>query len=237
MVELVLISADEPFSRQVQHRLRGRARLYVAGREEPWQTGRALVEQHPGALVLLDLDLRDEHGRHPLAGGEPAADWLPSSREAPLKRLLACGSDLGGLPRELLEWLVRGHVRYLEKARVVPELRKLARAGRAARPRARARRRDEQWCLEDAGVRRQYAGQVVAVHGRKVWGSGTDASAACAAARAQPGCPPLSDFVLVLVPADDQAFIPFLRTPADATAPAAEPEPARPDPPVPHSHA
>src|SRR5262245_38759791 len=235
MVEMVLISADEQFSRQVQHQLRGRARVHPAGREAPWQTGRALVGQRPGALVLLDLDLCDEHGRHPLAGGEPGADWLLSSREVPPRRLLACAGDLGGLPREVLEWLVRGHVRYLDKARVVPELSKLVRAGRAARPRALARRRDERWCLEDTGVRRQYAGQVVAVHGRKVWGSGADAAAACAAARAQPGCPPLSDFVLVLVPADDQAFIPFLRTPADATAPAAEPN--RPDPPVPHSHA
>jgi hypothetical protein len=89
--------------------------------------------------------------------------------------------------------------------------------GRPPSP-ARRRSRDQEWCLSDPGVRHQYAGQVVAVYDRKVWGSGGDVAAALAAAQGQPGCPAPADLVLALLPDEEQASFPLLRIPPNAVS-------------------
>lgn len=59
---------------------------------------------------------------------------------------------------------------------------------------------DYEWCLNDPEVQRQYAGQVVAAHERRIWGAGQNLGDALDAALKQPGCPPQKCLVLVVVP-------------------------------------
>jgi hypothetical protein len=65
--------------------------------------------------------------------------------------------------------------------------------------RERALWADHEWVLHDAGVQRQYAGQVVAVSGRAVWGVGETHLAALNDALSRPGCPPRGELVTVPV--------------------------------------
>jgi hypothetical protein len=59
---------------------------------------------------------------------------------------------------------------------------------------------DYEWCLNDRKMIAKYSGMVVVVHNRTVWGAGKDHRAAWAAARRKPGCPPISDVAVVVVP-------------------------------------
>jgi hypothetical protein len=58
---------------------------------------------------------------------------------------------------------------------------------------------DHEWVLHDAGLQRQYAGQVVAVHDRRVWGAGKTHQAALNDALSRPGCPPRGELATVAV--------------------------------------
>jgi hypothetical protein len=58
---------------------------------------------------------------------------------------------------------------------------------------------DYEWVLHDAKVQRQYAGQVVAVSNRLVWGTGKTHLAALEAALSRPDCPPRGDLATVAV--------------------------------------
>jgi hypothetical protein len=60
-------------------------------------------------------------------------------------------------------------------------------------------RDDYEWCLHDPAIQAAYAGQVVAVHQKKVWGAGTTHADATQAALAQPGCPPREALVKVYI--------------------------------------
>ena len=59
---------------------------------------------------------------------------------------------------------------------------------------------DYEWCLHDPDVRRQYGGQVVVAHQRRIWGAGRDHIAALKAAQLQPDCPPRQCCAFVVVP-------------------------------------
>lgn len=59
---------------------------------------------------------------------------------------------------------------------------------------------DYEWCLHDLEVRRQYGGQVVAAHLRRVWGAGANHLDALDAALQEPGCPHRHYLVFVVVP-------------------------------------
>ena len=48
---------------------------------------------------------------------------------------------------------------------------------------------DEEWVLHDPQVREQYAGMVVAVHNRKIWGAGKTYQQAWENTLANPDCP------------------------------------------------
>jgi hypothetical protein len=65
--------------------------------------------------------------------------------------------------------------------------------------RERQLRADYEWVLHDADIQRQYAGQVVAVHDRKVWGAGKTHATALQAARRRRGCPPQESLAKVFV--------------------------------------
>jgi hypothetical protein len=58
---------------------------------------------------------------------------------------------------------------------------------------------DYDWCLRDPAIQRAYAGQVVAVHRKKVWGAGKTHGEAIQAALAQPGCPPREALAKVVI--------------------------------------
>jgi hypothetical protein len=58
---------------------------------------------------------------------------------------------------------------------------------------------DHEWVLNDTQLQLQYAGNVVAVHDRKVWGIGKTHQAALEAALSQPACPARGDIVTVAV--------------------------------------
>ena len=60
-------------------------------------------------------------------------------------------------------------------------------------------REDYDWCLRDPEVQVTYAGQVVAVHRKKVWGAGKTHGEATQAALAQPGCPPRECLAKVVI--------------------------------------
>lgn len=59
---------------------------------------------------------------------------------------------------------------------------------------------DYEWCLNDPDVRRQYGGQVVVAHQRRIWGAGKDHGAAWDAAQKHPDCPHNRMCVFVVVP-------------------------------------
>jgi hypothetical protein len=59
---------------------------------------------------------------------------------------------------------------------------------------------DYEWCLHDPDVRRQYGGQVVAAHQRRIWGAGANHLDALDAALQEPGCPHRKCLVFVVVP-------------------------------------
>jgi hypothetical protein len=59
---------------------------------------------------------------------------------------------------------------------------------------------DYEWCLNDPDVRRQYGGQVVAAHQRRIWGVGANHLDALDAALQEPGCPHRKNLVFVVVP-------------------------------------
>ncbi|HEV3262718.1 MAG TPA: hypothetical protein VG013_38135 [Gemmataceae bacterium] len=59
---------------------------------------------------------------------------------------------------------------------------------------------DYEWCLHDPGVRQKYAGKVVVVQRRKIWGVGKNHAAAWAAALRKRGCPSKDQIAIVVVP-------------------------------------
>jgi hypothetical protein len=61
---------------------------------------------------------------------------------------------------------------------------------------------DYEWVLRDADVQRQYAGQVVAVYNRTIWGHAPTHLAALENALSRPGCPAAGE--LVTVPVEGQ---------------------------------
>jgi hypothetical protein len=58
---------------------------------------------------------------------------------------------------------------------------------------------DHEWALHEGDVQQQYAGQVVAVHDRKVWGVGKTPQAALNDALSRPDCPPRGELATVVV--------------------------------------
>ena len=58
---------------------------------------------------------------------------------------------------------------------------------------------DARWAVSDPEVRRQYAGLVVAVCRRRVWGTGHTEAEAAAAARQHADCPDPDDLLYVVV--------------------------------------
>jgi hypothetical protein len=60
-------------------------------------------------------------------------------------------------------------------------------------------REDYRWVLHDRAIQRQHAGNVVAVHQRKIWGAGPNHSAALATALQCPNCPRQQELALVYV--------------------------------------
>ena len=58
---------------------------------------------------------------------------------------------------------------------------------------------DYQWVLHDPETQREFAGKVVAVSRRQVWGVGEDHLAALEAAFQKAGCPPRDELTLVFV--------------------------------------
>jgi hypothetical protein len=58
---------------------------------------------------------------------------------------------------------------------------------------------DYEWALHDAEVQRQQAGQVVAVHRRRIVAVGPNHREALQAALRQPSCPPREEITLVFV--------------------------------------
>lgn len=59
---------------------------------------------------------------------------------------------------------------------------------------------DYEWCLNDPDVQRQYGGQVVVAHQRRIWGAGKDFGAAWDDAQKHPDCPHNRMCVFVVVP-------------------------------------
>ncbi len=59
---------------------------------------------------------------------------------------------------------------------------------------------DIEWALGDLDILNQYAGQIVVVHRRRVWGSGLNHQNALQNARIRPDCPGLSELVFVPIP-------------------------------------
>jgi hypothetical protein len=231
MVELILIDDDKEFMRTVQSRFQDRARFYLSDPKEPCPSGMDLVRQHPDAFVFIDLYIKDKHGRQ-LTGGVQLAEILINDWKLPPDRLRFCSNNLGEeVPREVLEKILLLNISYFNKAHLVEEIEKLLTSNPAANPVSSKRRRsrDEKWCLNEAAVRRQFAGQIVAVYDRKVWASGADVAAVLKAAQAQQGCPPLADLVLASLPDDKQEFFPLLRVPLEQS-----PKPSEPS--VPHNN-
>lgn len=60
---------------------------------------------------------------------------------------------------------------------------------------------DYEWCLNDPDVQRQYGGQVVVAHQRRIWGAGKNHRAAWDAALQHPECPHPRVCAFVVVPA------------------------------------
>src|SRR4051812_41007671 len=56
------------------------------------------------------------------------------------------------------------------------------------------------WAWKDERVQKDYAGHVVAVRHRKVWGAGKTGDDAIKQALQKPGCPPGEDLVLIDIP-------------------------------------
>jgi hypothetical protein len=59
---------------------------------------------------------------------------------------------------------------------------------------------DFEWALHDPEVRRKYGGKIVAVHQKKVLGSGKTYRTAWAAAQRRRDCPAKQEVALVVVP-------------------------------------
>jgi hypothetical protein len=67
--------------------------------------------------------------------------------------------------------------------------------------------REHDWCLRQPDILKQFAGQVVAVHGEKVWGHGPDHATAidCAEAalrdtKGEHGVPSSDDLTYIVIP-------------------------------------
>src|SRR5262249_26023739 len=69
---------------------------------------------------------------------------------------------------------------------------------------------DYEWCLHDPEVRRQYGGQVVVAHRRRIWGAGRDHGVAWDAALQHPDCPHQRVCAFVVVP-------PLVPAPSDSS--------------------
>jgi hypothetical protein len=55
------------------------------------------------------------------------------------------------------------------------------------------------WAMQDPEVRARYAGRIILVHNRKVWGAGNSYQAALEQALQKPGCPPEDELIDVMV--------------------------------------
>ena len=69
---------------------------------------------------------------------------------------------------------------------------------------------DVDWVFWDRDIRKRYAGQVVLVRNRRIWGAGENLDAALTAARAEADCPDMAKLRIVVVPdEEDLSFYPF----------------------------
>lgn len=68
---------------------------------------------------------------------------------------------------------------------------------------------DVDWAFSDRDILKRYAGQVIVVRDRRVWGAGPDLDAALAAAQEQPGCPELRRLRIVVMPDEEVSFFYF----------------------------
>lgn len=60
--------------------------------------------------------------------------------------------------------------------------------------------RDAMWAYRNAEIIERYAGQIVAISHRKIWGQGLTQEAALEVARKEPNCPAFEDLLFVFIP-------------------------------------
>ena len=190
MIEWILIGDDASFIATIQERFADRPFVFFSSRES--------IEEHTHAWVFLELD----------------AKALVLARQAihQGKREPHTIKFYGDVPREQIAQELRAEMKaskigYVERSRLLTAIEESARD------------RDARWLWTEAEIRRQYAGQIVAVRDQVIWGNGPDLTTALAVAEAKPGCQPVEGMYLESVPEIRESIIlpyPELREPQSA---------------------
>ena len=171
MIEWILIGDDARFIATIQERFADRPFVFFASR--------GAIDEHPHAWVFLELDAKAiELARQAIHQGKREPHTIKFYGDVPREHIA----------QELRAEMKASKIGYVERSRLLTAIEESARD------------RDARWLWTEAEIRRQYAGQIVAVRDQVIWGNGPDLTTALAVAEAKPGCPPVEGMYLESVP-------------------------------------
>lgn len=206
MREVILIDDDAVYMQAVDVQLGGRVRLYQCDPHNAVLSGIALAvaEKHRGALILIDLDLKDRDASRSSSAALFTVNELRGTHDIPADTMCVCSLSLESeIPSSVKDTLAALGVQHVDKGQIAEWIEQ-----HEAPPRSQSR--DQLWATSSQEIRRDHAEKIVAVYNCRVWGSGETTDACLDEAARKPGAPELKEFVLVRVPAlpDEEAWIP-----------------------------
>lgn len=179
MIEWILIDDDPRLIQTARERFADRPFVFLSAPNDQSISTRELIQGHPRAWVFLALE----------------ANALSLARQSILewKRDPHTIRLSGDVPPDQVAKPLQFEMRaskigYVERSRILSEIEELGRD------------RDARWLWAEADIRRQYAGQLVAVCDQIIWGNGPDLATALAVAESKPGCPPADAMYLESLP-------------------------------------
>ena len=206
MIEIVLIDDTDRFNRAIQRRFQGLANIFPIHPSNISTTGTSILAKHPDAHVFIDLSPRAVNGHTTLENGVGLAKVVLADYHKDAARVHVCGPDsLAELTVAIREDLDKIGVEYVQKSQIEDKIEQLTGSGQSVP--AFSKKGSRRSVLRDPVIRKQYAGQVVAVWNGQVLGAGANLDAALIAASARPECPPVEQLVIALIPEEEGSIV------------------------------
>jgi hypothetical protein len=214
MIEIVLVDDNDRFGRALQRAYQSLVKVFPVLPQKILTDCKTILLEHPDADVFIDLYPRAGNAHATLENGVALAKMAQDFQKN-ASRLHVCGHDSPEeLPDEIRKELSAIGVEYIQKSEIKAKIEQMM-----GSPRRTNKNGGRPSVLRDPDIRKQYAGQVIAVLDRHVWGAGASFDAALKTAGDQPGCPPLETLKIFLVPEGEQGDLPYLSPPQETLLP------------------